>query len=84
MELSDKVLFAVSICTAIVGLVLLFTVSPTEETRLYLNGTVIAKHGREAIVQANVTLIGRNLTPGKPFSLPVFWNGEAFVAVTSP
>jgi hypothetical protein len=80
-QLPDKVLFITASSLAIIGLAMLFLVAPNDTKQRYvLRGTVIERHGSTAIVLANVTVIGRNLSG--TIEREVFWDGNRFIALT--
>jgi len=66
---------------ALAGLCILVLVQPEEENNLRLRGVVVEDRGTRSTVTTNVTLIARDVERGDVIDLPVFWGGDAFVAV---
>jgi hypothetical protein len=80
MQLTDSTLALLAFILACSGLVLLVFSTPQETAGQYLLlGTVVERHGRAAVVNTNVTVIGKNLN--NTVKGNVFWNGEAFVII---
>lgn len=79
--MDDRVLIIASVVVACIGLVLLWFVKPVAEEQFVLRGVVTEQHGRTAIVTANVTVVGKNLSKGKTIEKAVFWDGVRFVMI---
>lgn len=77
----DRVLLIVALGVALCGLCVLYFASEVEEDRYVLAGTVVSVRGSQAIVLANVSVVMRGAKVGENVAVPVFWDGDAFVAV---
>lgn len=77
----DATLVWFAAVVAACGLALLLVAAPAPDTPLQLEGTVVAVRGSRAVLQTNVTLVGRGLRVGESFQGNVFWSDDHFVAL---
>lgn len=77
----ERTLLVFAFLVAVSGLCILVALQPEETQGLRLRGVVVEDHGTRSMVTTNVTLIARDVKRGDVVDVPVFWGGDAFVAL---
>ena len=79
--MDERTMLVSASIVALIGLVLLFLVQPSEDEGFHLRGVVLEDRGTYTTVATNVTLIARDVRRGDIVNTPVFWSDDSFVAV---